>query len=214
MGTKSRVKRIAWWLVVVIAIALAVLLIWCVGPEWSEAIVQGLAALGALWYWAYRSRPRVTLRLLSSDGIYLELANVGNRVATHVRITCDPPIPWSEIGVIARRDQFGPIEDFGDMSPGQRYTVMFGSASPQSVDALDVTTFEVSHESTWGIRRRRSTMSFGGSGAQSSLREGTATPIGEIAKSAKAQRQELGKIRKSIDALPHRLAASSDDSES
>lgn len=215
MGAKSRLKRVGWWLAAVSAVVLSVLLAWGVGSEWSEAIVQGFAALGALWYWAYRSRPQVNLRLLHSGGLYLELMNTGNRVAKQVRIKCDPPIPWSETGVTAvgstERGQFGPIEEFGDMAPDQRHLIIFGTPSPRTAEALDATRFEVSHEGTWAVRRRKIPMQFGGSGARVSPRDITATPFGEIEKALKAQQKELDKIRKSIDGLPSRLAALSDD---
>lgn len=209
MDKMSRARRIGWWLVAALAVAAAAWLVRRAGHEWSEAVVQALAALGALWYWAYRSRPRVTLRLLHSGGLYLELRNTGNRVAKQVRISCEPPILWNETGVAAKRDQFGPVEDFGDMAPDQRYVVIVGTPSPRTAEALDATRFEVSHESTWGIRRRRSQMRFSGSGAQSSLRDETATPLGELTKAVKAQQKELDKIRRSIDAVPRRLAESS-----
>ena len=219
MERRSRAKRVVWWLVIMVGVALAALIVWLVGSEWSEAIVQGLAALGALWYWAYRSRPRVNLRLLFSGGLYLELTNTGNRVAKQVRIKCDPPIPWSNTGITSdgantREYLFGPIEDFGDMAPNQRYVVFFGSPLPQIVEALDTTGLEISHESTWGIRRRRFNMRFGGSGVQRSSPDITATPFDEISQAVKAQHLELNKIRKSIDALPRRLAPSSSDDES
>ena len=199
-------KRVVWWLVIAVGAALAILLVWCVGSEWSEAIVQGFAALGALWYWAYRSRPRVNLRLLFSGGLYLELTNTGNRVAKQVRIKCDPPIPWSNTGITSdggntRQYLFGPIENFGDMAPDQRYVCNFGNASEQTVEVLDTTRFEISHESTWGVRRRRSNMRFGGSGERRSMSEVTATPFDEISQAVKAQHKELIEIRKSIDSL-------------
>ena len=219
MKRRSRAKRVVWWLVIMVGVALAALIVWLVGSEWSEAIVQGLAALGALWYWAYRSRPRVNLRLLFSGGLYLELTNTGHRVAKQVRIKCDPPIPWSNTGITSdggdtRQYLFGPIENFGDMAPDQRYVCNFGNASEQTVEVLDTTRFEISHESTWGIRRRRSKMRFGGSGARRSMSEVTATPFDEISQAVKAQHQELGKIRKSIDSLTRRLARPSGDDKS
>lgn len=215
MAAMTRAKRIARWFVVAAAVALAALLVWGVGSEWSEALVQGLVALGALWYWAYRSRPRVNLRLLHSGGLYLEMMNTGNRVAKRVRIKCEPPIPWSETGVTAigstERNQFGPIEDFGDMAPDQRHVIIFGTPSPRTAEALEAVRFEVSHEGTWGFRRWKIPMQFGGSGARSSLRDITATPLAELEKALKAQQKELDKIRRSIDALPGRLTALSDD---
>ena len=219
METRLRARRIGFWLLAALAVALAAVLVRWVGSEWSEATVQGLAALGALWYWAYRSRPRVNLRILHSGGLYLELMNTGNRVAKQVRVKCDPPIPWSEIGVTAisgdtRQDLLGPSGDFGDMAPDQRYVIMFGSASPRTVEVLDKTRFEISHEGTWGFWRRRFPMQFGGSGAQASLEDITATPFGAIAKALEAQQKEFDKIYRSIDALPDRLSASSDSEES
>ena len=200
MAMNTGWQRTAWrWFLGFGAAGLVVVVVCWAGPEWSEAIIQGLAGLGALWYWAYRSRPRVTLRLLSIRGLYLELANRGNRVAKQVTIRCDPPIPWESIAAKAPREQFGPVEDFGDMDRDQRYVFMFGSQTPHSVDVLDQTTFEVSHESTWGFRRRTSTIRFGGSGGRSSLEVGAATPIGEVAKAIKKHEQKLEKIGKAIE---------------
>ena len=126
-------KLAAGWLLAAIGVALVVALVLWAGDEWSEAIVQGLAALGGLWYWAFRSRPRVTLRLRNSNGLYLELANVGHRVAKQVTVRCNPPIPWE----IAPREEFGPVEDFGDMDRGQRYVVLVGSPGPHIVDVAE-----------------------------------------------------------------------------
>ena len=205
-------KRAAGWLLVLGALAgLAVLLVrkgadWGeTGAEWGQVIVQTLAALGGLWYWAFRSRSRVTLRLLSSSGLYLELANVGNRVAKQVEVRCDPPIPWYETLAMAPRGEFGPVEDFGDMDRNQRYVVLVGSPVPLTVDVLNETTFTVSHESTWAFRRRKSIIRFGGSGARSSLGEGAATPIGEIAETVKGHSQKLDEIKGAIEAVGHRL---------
>ena len=41
--------------------------------EWSQVIIQGLAALGGLWFWLLRSRPRVTLRLRLSGTAFLDV---------------------------------------------------------------------------------------------------------------------------------------------
>ena len=89
MDVRQTTKRAAALLHVAGVVALVVLFVLWAGAEWSEAIVQALAAAGGLWYWAYRSRPRVTLRLRNSNGVYLELANVGNRVAKQVKLSCD-----------------------------------------------------------------------------------------------------------------------------
>ena len=179
--------------------------------EWGQVIIQGLAALGGLWFWLYRSRPRVVLRLKSSDGLYLELANVGSRAARQVQMKVDPPIPWKTTLVMAPREKFGPVEDFGDMDQGQRYVILVGSAVPHTVDVLNATTFVVSHESTWGFRRRKSTRRFGGSGGRSDLGEGAATPIGAIAETVKRQQQTLEKIEKAIQAVGHRLPSPAEE---
>ena len=205
MDGKRRMKRAAGWLLAAVGMALGVALVLWAGDEWSEAIVQGLAALGGLWYWAFRSRPRVTLRLRNSSGLYLELANVGHRVAKQVTVRCNPPIPWKTTLVRAPREKFGPVEDFGDMDQDQRYVVLVGSLGPRIVDVLSTTTFVVSHESTWGFRRRKSTIRFGGSGGRSSLGEGTGTPIGEIAEAVKKQEKSLEKIGKAIETVGRRL---------
>lgn len=160
--------------------------------------MQALAAIGGLAYWASRSRLRVTLRLLARDGLHLELANAGNRVAKQVTLTVDPPIPWKTTLAVAPRDEFGPIEDFGDMDQGQRYVFLVGGQGEHTVDVLSGTSFVVSHESTWGFRRRKSTRRFGGSGGRSDLGEGAATPIGEIAATFEKQEQLLRKIAAAI----------------
>ena len=181
MDGKTTRRRIAIWLLVAIGLALVIgLLIWA-GHDWSEAIVQGLAALGGAWFWAYRSRPRVTLRLTSSDSLYLELANLGNRVAKHVEVRCEPPIPWKTTLALAPREEFGLFEDFGDMDRDQRYVVLFGSPGKATASALENTTFEVSHESPWGFGRRKSKIRFG-TGVLSTIREDAPTAIGQIAR--------------------------------
>ena len=147
----------------------------------------------------------MTLRLLSSNGLYLELANVGSRVAKQVEVRCDPPIPWYDTLAMAPRGEFGPVEDFRDMDRDQRYVVLVGSPGPLTVDVLNRTSFTVSHESTWGFRRRKSKMRFGGSGGRSSLGEGAATPIGAIAETVKGHSQKLDEIKRAIEGVGHRL---------
>lgn len=107
MDTSRKMKRRRGWLLVagvLVVLTVAVVLValkgreWGeTGAEWSQVIIQALAALGGLWFWVYRSRPRVTLRVGMRDSIYLDLANVGNRVARDVQVTCKPPIPMDTI---------------------------------------------------------------------------------------------------------------------
>lgn len=203
---KHLAGRVFGWLIVISAFALAVALVHTAGPEWSEAIVQALAALGGLFYWAYLSRPRVGLRLLSSNGMLLELVNAGNRVARGVTLRCTPPIPWDETLSMAPRDTFGPIEHFGDMDRDQRYVVLFGSSTPHSIDVLNTITFELTHKSTWGFRRRSSTFVFGGSGARSSLAgESTGTPLGELVEAIKKHEEKMDSIVKVLSNVESRL---------
>lgn len=183
------------WLILGIVVLVG-LVLWA-GHKWSEAIVQAAAALGGLLYWDYRTRPRVTLRVISSGGLYLELVNVGSRVAKQVELRCNPPIPW-EAKFTEPGAEIGPVVCFGDMDRNQRYVIMIRSLSPESADQLENTIFEVSHEDTWGFRRRKSTIQVRGSGWRSSLKEGTATPIGEIADDIKKQEQHLKRIADTI----------------
>ena len=182
MPVKTITKRVAGWLLVVV---LVLLLIWFMGKfgiEWSsEAIIQALAGLGGLGYWAYRSSSRVTARLAVTHGwtasLYIE--NVGNRVAKQVRVECDPPIP-----IVEREDEvrlFGPVEDFGDMDRGQCYRVPVVRANRQLDSVLEGSTFKVSHESTWGFRRRKHTIRFGGS-AERYTQEDAATSLETMAR--------------------------------
>ena len=195
------------WLVVAVAIAALMAFALWAGAEWSEAIVQAIAAIGGLLYWLSRSRPRVTLRLISSGGLYLELLNVGNRVAKGVVVSCDPPIRYKDTlgrDSLASRETFGPFEDFGDMDRNQRYVVMVGTPG-RAVETLEKTTFEVSHERPWGFRRRKATFRFGGSGWRTTLGEGTATTMGDIATTVKKYEQKLEEIGRAIKTVSHRL---------
>ena len=216
---QAMTRALSWLLVNGVLVVLVVLVTLTVTEwdgttaEWSQAIIQALAALGGLWFWLYRSRPRVVLRLKSNAGLFLELDNVGSRVAKKVEMRVDPPIPWKTTLVTAPREQFGPVEGFGDMDQGQRYVVLVGSAVPHTVDVINTTTFVVSHESTWGFRRRKSTRRFGGSGGRSDLGEGAATPIGAIAETVKKQGQTLEKIEGAIQAVGRRLPSPTEGDE-
>lgn len=175
-------KRVALWLLALAAIVLLWLLVAERADGWtSEAIVQVLAGLGGLGYWAYRSSSRVTARLSitswASASLYIE--NIGNRVAKQVRVECNPPIPTVEKEGEVRL--FGPVEDFGDMDRGQCYRVPVVTHSMQLASVLEGSTFRVSHESTWGFRRRTSTIRFGGGSAERYTQEDPATSLDAIA---------------------------------
>ena len=100
---------------------------------------------------------------------------------------------------------FGPVEHFGDMDRNQRYVILIRNQTPESADLLEKTTFEVSHESTWGFGRRKSTIQVRGLGWRGSLEVGAATPIGEIADTVKKQEQQLKKIGEAITTVGQRL---------
>lgn len=208
MDKKRAMKRaVAWLLVVGVLVALVVLVTRNVTDwdgtkaEWSQAIIQAMAALGGLWFWAFRSRPRVTLRRTMSDAVYLELANVGNREAKQVQVKCEPPIAMSTV----QAEDFGPVEGFGDMDRDQRYVVPLGSPGSRLAASLDAATFEVSHERNWWFGRRRSTMRLCGSGARRSVRDDAATAVGQIAKAATKRGHQLDKIEKTIGTVGRRL---------
>ena len=197
-------KKVGIWLLLVGGVLVVLVLCLWAGAKWSEAIVQGAAAIGGLLYWDYRARPRVTLRILSGNGLYLEFVNVGNRVAKHVEVRCEPPIPW-ETKLTTPGAVFGPVEHFGDMDRNQRYVILIRNQTPESADLLEKTTFEVSHGSNWGFGRRKSTIQVRGLGWRGSLEEGAATPIGEIADTVKKQEQQLKKIGEAITTVGQRL---------
>ena len=206
MNTRTTVKRTLGWLFVVGVLAGAVCVIRWAGSGWSEAIVQGLAALGGAWFWAYRSRPRVTLHLGMRGLTYLDLENVGNRAAKRVQVRCDPPLPLKEmLGATGDLGDFGPVEHFGDMDKGQRYSVAVAGYGPNVVSALENSTFEVSHESTWGFRRHKSTLTFGGAGVRRGASEEASTPLSKIASAVSGHGQKLDRIGRSVDAVASRL---------
>lgn len=183
MDGKRTATRTVGWVLVALALVLLVIVVRRVGADWSEAIVQGLAALGGAWFWAYRSRPRVTLRLEMRGTTYLAVENVGNRVAKRVQVKSDPPIRLEETLQGDAEGEFGPVEDFGDMDRGQRYAVPVAwvGAEGNFVGLLEATTFEVSHESTWGFRRYKSTVRLGGAGVRRAARDDASTPLSKIA---------------------------------
>ena len=137
MDTKQNTKRIGGWLLVVLgALAGLVVLLVLRGNDWGEtrsgakSSFRGLAALGGLWYAAHRSRPRVSLQLrIDKTLVYLDLGNVGNRVAKQANVKCEPTIRlWETLTPDQSNEWFGPCEDFGDMDRGQRYTMGGGLA--------------------------------------------------------------------------------------
>ncbi len=207
MDRKRTTKRTAGWVLVALALVLLVMLVRRIGADWSEAIVQGLAALGGAWFWAYRSRPRMTLHLGMRRGLtYLDLENTGNRAAKRVQVRCQPPLSVKELlGTADDIGDFGPVENFGDMDRGQRYSVAVSVYGPDMVSTLENTTFEVSHESTWGFRRHRSTLTFGGAGVRRGSSEDASTPLGKIASAVSGHGQKLDKIGRSVDTVARRL---------
>ena len=188
MPAKTICRRLAIWASVVLVGVLLWGIMHKLNVPWSsEAIIQALAGLGGLAYWASRSRSRVTLLLSRRNrgSTFLDIENVGSRIATQVRVACDPPI---QIMVTSDGEDkiekiFGPVEDFGDMDRGQRYSVEVDwRRDPDFIgDVLEEITFEVSHESTYGIRRRKSKMRLGGEGVRRSSSEEASTPLGRIA---------------------------------
>ena len=125
----------------------------------------------------------MTLRLEMKGTTYLAAENVGNRVAKRVQVKCDPPIRLEETLQGDAEGEFGPVEDFGDMDRGQRYAVPVAwvGAEGNIVGLLEETTFEVSHESTWGFRRYKSTVRLGGAGIRRAARDDASTPLSKIA---------------------------------
>ena len=171
--------------------ALIAFTLWA-GHEWAEAIVQTAAGLGGLGYWAYHTRPRITLRIIKTRRYaYLELRNVGTRPARQVRIHCEP---FGLFGIVKDDKawkRFGPVERFGDMDRNQRNTVMIGKGGELLHNYLDKNSFTVSHEPTWGFRKRTSTFKFGGSGWRKTFERDHATPLGELVSTVKGIRETL-----------------------
>ena len=193
-------SRAVRWLPIAVAIAAFVVVPLWVGRDWAEVVVQAEAALGAAWFWAYRSRPRVTLQLGMRGLVYVDLENIGKRTAKQVRVRCDPPIKTFKDA------QFGPIEDFGDMDRGQRYEVAIGVPARGIVAELARSTFEVSHESTWGFRRHKSTIRFGGAGLRRASSEDTSSPVGRIATAVSEIDRKLETIGAAIKAVGYQLS--------
>ena len=123
-----------------------------------------------------------------------------------VQVRCQPPLSVKELlGTADDIGDFGPVENFGDMDRGQRYSVAVSVFGPNIVSALENTTFEVSHESTSGFRRHRSTLTFGGAGVRRGSSEDASTPLGKIASAVSGHGQKLDKIGRSVDTVARRL---------
>lgn len=171
--------RAALWLLVLVTVYALVRFILWADAEWAEAIVQAVAAAGGLGYWMHRSRPRVTLREWHRHGnVYIEVANVGNRIAKNVELSCKPPIPFDPS---SRREMID-IEQFGDMDRGQRHTLMIQLRSGH--DTMEATVFAVSHDRTFWFGRHTSTLDMTGSAWKWILRSDAATPLDDIARAA------------------------------
>lgn len=187
LGTTRRALRllrrlVPWLFALVLLAALTTFVLWA-GPQWSEAIVQALAAIGGLLYWRYRTKPRLSLRLhYRGAALYFQLTNIGNRTARQVELHCEPPIEWKD-------EQIGPVERFGDMAAGQRYTLMIGFSS--DVDTPKRTTFRLSHDRRF-LKRHVETMRLGGSGWSWTVPTDSGTPIHDLAES-------VNKIDKKLD---------------
>lgn len=187
------VKRIFVWLIAAAILSALITLILWAGHEWAEAIVQAVAAVGGLGYWMYRGRPRVTLRLWQrGGGVYLELANVGNRVAKRVRLHRDPPIAAHP----SEKTPIGPTEDIGDMDRGQRHTLLI--SYPDGIDTLEKSIFRLSHDRSYWFGRHTSTIDMGGSGWNWLDQGDAGTPIAHMStllnKHAKKQEEQLDRI--------------------
>lgn len=164
-------------LIVVVVVAALGWSVYLVGPQWAEAVVQGIAALGGLGYWAYRTRPRVNVRIWERHSwVYLEVSNVGNRIAKNVELRFDPPI--------TRRDQqggtakIGPNETFGDMDRGQRYVIVIGY---YGMEHLEKGSLRIAHDRPYWYGTRTATLDLGGSGWNWVAPEDIGVPLGDIA---------------------------------
>ena len=138
------------------------------GAQWAEFAVQ-LAALvgGFLYYWRYKSRPRVSLRLAIHHFICLEVVHLGGRTAKDVQVEVEPPLDLEKVVRSSSEGEvFGPAERFGDMAAGQQYNIAVTLASKDDIlDGLD-TKFRVSWEGPFGLRRKSGWMKLGGSGLE------------------------------------------------
>ena len=175
-GPDIAAKRASLWLLALVTLYTLIRFILWADAEWAEAIVQAVAAAGGLGYWIHRSRPRVTLREWHRHGnVYIELANVGNRIAKNVELKCKPPLAFDPV---SRREMID-TEQFGDMDRGQRHTLMIQLQNTH--DTMDATIFTVSHDRTFWFGRHKSTLNMTGSAWTWILRSDAATPLDDIA---------------------------------
>lgn len=91
------------------------------------------------------------------------------------------------------------------MDRGQSYTVAVAWHDADIASALENTTFEVSHESTWGFGRHKSTLTFGGAGVRRGSSEKASTPLGDIANAVSRQGPKLDKIGRAVETVGRHL---------
>ena len=188
------------WALAVAALAAAVWGVVAAGPEWAEAVVQGVAALGGLGYWLYATRPRPTLTVRSYQGlIYIDIVNVGGRIARQVRLHSDPPV-----GLHANQspDRRGLDSTLGDMAQSQKFT--FVVSFPQG-QTLQKTTFILSHKHPFGFGRQASTLVLGGEAWAWSLQEQSASPTGAMIESISSIDQSLKQVDLRLQSVDQKM---------
>lgn len=170
------------------------------GPEWAEAIVQGVAALGGFGYWLYATRPRPTLTVRSYQGlIYIDIVNMGNRIAKQVSLHSDPPV-----GLHSNQspDRHGLDNTLGDMARDQKYTFVLSFSKGQT---LQKTAFILSHKHPFGFGRQVSTLALGGEAWAWSLQEQSASPTGAMVESISSIERSLKQIDLRLQSVDQKM---------
>lgn len=162
--------------------------------QWAEVAVQLLALLGGvLYYWRYKSRPRVSLRLAIHYLTYLEVVHVGGRTAKGVQVEARPALDLEKtIGGSLEGRTFGPVEHFGDMAADQKYNIAVALASRSDIQSGLNTEFRVSWKGPLWWRHKSGWLSLGGSGLGHASVEDMTTAQGQAA-------QSLDEIKKMIE---------------
>ena len=151
--------------------------------EWlslyGEAVVTLTGIIGTAIAWTYTRRPRPRVRLLSKGLLYLEIENIGKRVAPNVELRFTP-----EYVPFPKRDHVYGTKNLGDMDNGQRYEFNMGLASDgETLSRLRETRISVSYDQRilfWHLKSFIH-LSIAGPGIAGASADEHATPIAKIA---------------------------------
>ena len=175
--------------------------------EWlsvhSEAVVTFVGLMVTGLAWTYTRRPRPRIRLLSRGLLYLEIENIGKRIARNVELRFTP-----EYVPFINKDYAYGTKNLGDMDNGQRYEFDMGFASDgETLIRLRETRISVSYGRRilfWQVKSSTH-LSIAGPGIVGSSADEHATPIAKIAASTEKLSKTMNTLITEVKGLKDRI---------